>query len=214
MGNSLEPKTRVRGLVGRNVDELLTAKGLRQQDFAELLRRSGLADWPQETISRFVKGGRSLSLEDAIIIAAGLQVRLDRLLAGDGTALLGGQSVPTAQLRDVIATGRVQQDNVDSSPLDLLSEGAPGDGTALERQIAEGLGIPVRKVQTSARHVWPDFALDQELSVRMSQSLKRWRDAETLGVAASPDDRIRRAWRGHHVRAMIAELGDYLGIEL
>src|SRR4051794_29706224 len=122
MTNQSEPTLRIRGLVGRNIEQLLDAKELRQQDLADLVKRSGLADWPQETVSRFIKGRRALSLEDAVVFAAALQVPLDRLLAGEDVVRIGGQPVPAAQLRDVIRTGRLQADDPEFTALATFVE--------------------------------------------------------------------------------------------
>ena len=203
-------------MVGRNLEQLLTTKGLRQQDFADLIQRARLADWPQETISRFVKGGRNLSLEDALLIAAGLQVPLARLLDGDDTVLLAGKPVTAAQLRDVITAGRVQTGHAADSPLDVLSDGGDDDTTALEHQLAQALGVRVPQMRRAARRVW-DLPPQEELDVRMARSLKRWREGQgpiPPPRFAHPDDRTRRAWRGHHVRAMAEQLAEYMGIEL
>ena len=204
------PKIRVRGLVGRNLQRQLDESGISQDQFAARARAHG-RDWDQSTVSRFIKGGRALTLEDALSFLALLNVPLVELLRGDELVVLAGTAIPADELRDLVSTGR-------SSSTAPLAAATDDSGPAAER-ISSTLGVIVEAVQDSAVRLW-GLPVDDELAHRMADSEKRFTGIDPRDyvariaspfVSASVDPRRRRAWQGHHERAITNDIRDELG---
>lgn len=214
MSNDHGSTIRVRGLVGRNIAALLEAQNMRQEDLSTRVRAAGAADWPQETVSRYVKGTRALTLEDTVVLAAALGVPFTRLLIGGDHVTLLGNVVLAAQVRDVVQHGRVQADSANGSVLDALALGEATEVTAVEQQLADTLQVTVREVVNAAYRLW-DLPPDDELESRMRKSREAFTGsrggsidaaARAMGQVPQTTHKQERAWRGHHVAVMAKDL--------
>ena len=168
---------------------------MRQEDLAARCGRWARPTGQQETVSRFVKGSRALTLEDTLVLAASLEVPVVRLLHGDDTVKLNGSEVPAGQVRDVLLHGRVQSDHANGSVLDALAVGEARETTAVEQQVADTLQTTVEKVVDASYRLWkvpPDDRLERRLMCRVVHGRRwvgRWRRRDRF--------RRRRRQRGH-----------------
>jgi transcriptional regulator with XRE-family HTH domain len=224
MANTAKPKTRVRGFVGQNVEQLLEDRGLRQDDLARVVREAGLGAWDQTVVSRLVKGSRALTLEESVVLAAALGVPLVQLLRGEANLLLGTAPVTAGQVRDVVTTGRVSSENQASTALDALSAAAGRPAGSITAQIAAELRTTEEKVERAAWKLW-HLEVADELEVRMRESIKAYTGTDpglqgmvggvgviqNLGTVlrlGQVDPRRRRAWQGHHIKDMTEEIAE------
>ena len=198
-------KTRVRRLAGRNIQRLLDEQG-RHQDWLALQAQAHGRQWDQSTVSRFVKGGRALTLEDALSFLLLLNVPLVDLLRGDDTVTLADTEMSAEELRDLVMTGRSTA---------VVPEAAQ---PATER-LAALLGVTTQEVDDSAIRLW-DLTADEELEKRVARSHKAYSGVDPMEpladlrslAAPAVDPRRRRAWESHHERAMAAEIAEDLAL--
>jgi transcriptional regulator with XRE-family HTH domain len=70
-------------LVGRRTREIRLARGLSQEDLAQLLRESGLLGWSRPVVNGLERGTRELEVGELIGLAVVLEVSLPELVGND-----------------------------------------------------------------------------------------------------------------------------------
>ena len=198
-------------MAGAQLQLYLDAQGVSQEQFAARCRAYG-RDWDQSTVSRFVAGRRTLTFEDVMVFLAVLRVPLVKLLDGDDPVVLGGEVVlSSAELRELVTSGRARS---------LAGSSLEEDDRPVGERVAAALDLSVDEVDDIAYRLW-SLPVDDELARRMADSVKAFTGIDpreprdpmvqfTDPLGRRVDPRRRRAWQGHHERAMTDQLRDEL----
>jgi transcriptional regulator with XRE-family HTH domain len=214
------PERTLAQVIGANVKKLREETGLRQADFAELLKMAGLVDgWTRDTMASVEAGRRALSVDELIVLGHISPGGLVQLFAGEGPVQIAGTRAPGAKdldldrVRAVIVGG----DSLAASnkPVQVRAEerkrrgwkpsesGVLTDirirtGAFTREEAAKRLGVPVKTIDRMSERLWGQSLWHEHVD--------RVRKRVPKGASGRSID----ATRGHVTRQLLAELREEL----
>ena len=215
------PEKTLAQVIGANMKKLREEAGLRQADFAELLKMLGLVDgWTRDTVASVEAGRRALSVDELIALGHISPGGLVQLFAGEGSVQIAGTRWPSAKdldldrVRAVIAGGdslaasdkpfqvqaeeRKRRGSKNASESGVLTDIRIRTGAYTRDEAAKRLGVSVKRIDRMSQRLWGQSLWHEHV------------DRVRKRVPKEASGRSIDATRGHVTRQLLAELREEL----